>query len=123
VLASITKKGEIEREMVLIISYNRFWWLMSITNHVDKLVCQDVIYHRCIRFNTNQEINSVGDSNKFGAKDMRVCCLWRTGQCPVHQAELHSNSSLSGISQECSAIIHQTVRCAPNMSSEPVEQR
>jgi hypothetical protein len=35
VLASITKKGEIEREMELTISYNRFWWLMSNTNHVD----------------------------------------------------------------------------------------
>jgi hypothetical protein len=35
VLASITKKGEIEREMDLIISYNRFWWLTSITNYVD----------------------------------------------------------------------------------------
>jgi hypothetical protein len=35
VLASITKKGEIEREIDLIISYNRFWCLTSITNHVD----------------------------------------------------------------------------------------
>jgi hypothetical protein len=35
VLASITKKGEIEREMGLIISYNRFWCLTSITNHMD----------------------------------------------------------------------------------------
>jgi hypothetical protein len=26
---------EPEREMVLIISYNQFWWLTSITNHVD----------------------------------------------------------------------------------------
>jgi hypothetical protein len=34
-LASITKKGEIEREMGLIISYNRFLCLMSITNQVD----------------------------------------------------------------------------------------
>jgi hypothetical protein len=34
-LASITKKGDIEREMGLIISYNRFWCLTSITNHVD----------------------------------------------------------------------------------------
>jgi hypothetical protein len=34
-LASITKKGKIEREMGLIITYNRFWWLTSITNHVD----------------------------------------------------------------------------------------
>jgi hypothetical protein len=29
------KKGEIEREMNLIISYNRFWWLTSITYHMD----------------------------------------------------------------------------------------
>jgi hypothetical protein len=35
VLASITKKGEIEREMDLIISYNRFWWLTSNINHID----------------------------------------------------------------------------------------
>jgi hypothetical protein len=35
VLALITKKGEIYREMGLIISYNRFWWLTSITNHMD----------------------------------------------------------------------------------------
>jgi hypothetical protein len=35
VLASITKKGEIEREMGLIISYNHFWCLTSITNHMD----------------------------------------------------------------------------------------
>jgi hypothetical protein len=27
--------GVAEREMSLIISYNRFWWLTSITNHVD----------------------------------------------------------------------------------------
>jgi hypothetical protein len=56
---------------------------MSITNHVGKLVCLDVIYLRCIRFNTNQERNSVGDTKTFGAKDMRVCYFWRTGQCPV----------------------------------------
>jgi hypothetical protein len=35
VLASITKKREIERKMDLIISYIRFWWLTSNTNHVD----------------------------------------------------------------------------------------
>jgi hypothetical protein len=29
------QKGEIEREMGLTISYNRFWWLTSITNHMD----------------------------------------------------------------------------------------
>jgi hypothetical protein len=35
VLASITKNRKIEREMDLTISYNRFWWLTSNTNHVD----------------------------------------------------------------------------------------
>jgi hypothetical protein len=35
VLASITKKGEIEREMGLTISYNRFWCLTTITSHMD----------------------------------------------------------------------------------------
>jgi hypothetical protein len=58
----------------------------------------------------------------FGAKDLRVCCQWRTGQCPVHQAEFHSNNSLSGFFWTCSAIIHRTVRCAPDMSGEPTEQ-
>jgi hypothetical protein len=60
---------------------------------------------------------------------MRVCCKWCTGQCPVctrqcpvHQDEQHSNQSLSGFSRACSAIIHRTVRCAPDMSSEPMEQ-
>jgi hypothetical protein len=79
--------------MDLIISYNRFWWLTSKTNHVEELVCLDVIYLRCIMFNTNQERNSVWDSIKNWSKGLRVCCIWRTrqclvctGQCPVHQA-------------------------------------
>jgi hypothetical protein len=29
------QKGETEREMGLIISYNQFWWLTSIINHVE----------------------------------------------------------------------------------------
>jgi hypothetical protein len=32
VLPSITKKGEIEREIGLTISYNLFWWLIVNTN-------------------------------------------------------------------------------------------
>jgi hypothetical protein len=32
VLASITKKGDIERKIALTISYNRFWCLTTITN-------------------------------------------------------------------------------------------
>jgi hypothetical protein len=31
----IARIQESEREMSLIISYNRFWWLTSITNHMD----------------------------------------------------------------------------------------
>jgi hypothetical protein len=34
-LASITKKGEIEREMTLTIFYNKFWCFMTITNLMD----------------------------------------------------------------------------------------
>jgi hypothetical protein len=48
---------------------------------------------------------------------MRVCCLWRTGQCPVHQARAQANMPLSGILWERSAIIHRS-----NMSGEPTEQ-
>jgi hypothetical protein len=29
------QKGEIEREIGLTISYNRFWWLTYNTNHMD----------------------------------------------------------------------------------------
>jgi hypothetical protein len=35
VLASITKRGEIEREMALIVFYNWFWCLTTITNIMD----------------------------------------------------------------------------------------
>jgi hypothetical protein len=34
-LASITKKGKIETEMALTISYNQFWCLTTITNLMD----------------------------------------------------------------------------------------
>jgi hypothetical protein len=52
-----------------------------------------------------------------------VCCQWHTRHCPVHQAELHSNQSLSGFSGARFAIIHRTIRCAPDISGEPAEQR
>jgi hypothetical protein len=35
VLASITKKGEIEREIGLTFSYNKFWWLNVQHKHMD----------------------------------------------------------------------------------------
>jgi hypothetical protein len=39
-----------------------------------------------------------------------------TGQCPVRPEDSNSNSSLSGILSSRRAIIHRTVRCAPDMS-------
>jgi hypothetical protein len=54
---------------------------------------------------------------------LRVCCLWRTGQCTVHQAHDQANRPLSGFFWARSAIIHWTIRCAPDMSGEPAEQR
>jgi hypothetical protein len=48
--------------------------------------------------------------NNIWSKTWECADKWRTGQCPVHQTELHSNSSLSRISKGCSAIIHRTVR-------------
>ena len=39
--------------------------------------------------------------------------------CPVHQRTQVSNSSPSGISRGTRAIIHRTVRCAPDMSGAP----
>jgi hypothetical protein len=47
--------------------------------HVYKLVCLDIIYYRCIRFNTNQERNPVRDPIKNGAKDLECAKKWRTG--------------------------------------------
>jgi hypothetical protein len=54
---------------------------------------------------------------------MRVCCQWRTGQCLVHQAEHQANSHSRVFLMTRSAIIHRTVRCAPDMFGEPTEQR
>jgi hypothetical protein len=46
-------------------------------------------------------------------------CPVRHQTCPVHQRTQVSNSSPSGISGGHSAIIHWTVRCAPDMSGAP----
>jgi hypothetical protein len=42
---------------------------------------------------------------------------------PVHQARAQANMPLSGFYQARSAIIHRTVRRAPDMSAELAEQR
>jgi hypothetical protein len=49
------------------------------------------------------------------APDCPVC----TGQCPVCPEDTNSNSSPSGILGSRRAIIHRTVRCAPDMSGAP----
>jgi hypothetical protein len=49
--------------------------------------------------------------------------MWRTGHCPVRQAQEKTNQLLSGIRQTRSAIIHRTVRCATRLSGELAEQR
>jgi hypothetical protein len=46
--------------------------------------------------------------NKVWSKDLEWCCQWRTGHCPVPQAEHHSNRPLFGFSKGRSAIIHRT---------------
>jgi hypothetical protein len=83
----------------------------------------DIIYLRCIRFNTNQERNSVGDTIENWSKTWECAAKWRTGHCLVHQALDQTNRPLSGILWAHFAIIHRTVRCAPGMSGEPAEQR
>jgi hypothetical protein len=73
-------------------------------------------YHlsRCIRFNTNQERNSVGVTIKFGAKDLECAEKWHTRHCAVRQARQQRTS-------------HSQVSCgrAPlftGLSGEPAEQ-
>jgi hypothetical protein len=52
-----------------------------------------------------------------------VCCqVAHRTLSGVHQAQAQMNQPLLGIRQARSTIIHQTVRCAPDMSGEPVEQ-
>ena len=45
---------------------------------MNKLVWLDVIYIRCIRFNTNQERNPVRDTIKNGPKNKSVLKIWCT---------------------------------------------
>ena len=45
-----------------------------------------------------------------------------TGQCPVRPEDTNSNSSPSGILGSRRAIIHRTVRCAPDMSGAPTNR-
>jgi hypothetical protein len=57
------------------------------------------------------------------SKTWECAAKWRTGQCSVHLAYDQVNRPLSGFFWGRSAIIHRTVRCAPDMSDEPTEQR
>jgi hypothetical protein len=54
---------------------------------------------------------------------MRVCCQVAHRTLSDALGPRATNQTLSGIQWARSAIIHRTVRCAPDMSGEPVEQR
>jgi hypothetical protein len=56
VLASNAKKEESEREIGLNISYNRFWCMTSITNHVRANVSYNRLYHHRILKKTSYEL-------------------------------------------------------------------
>jgi hypothetical protein len=99
VLASITKKGEIEREMVSNISYNWFWCLTTITKPYGLTSLPSWSFLRCIKFTyTYKENDPWGNSksmeqNRFapayGAPDCPVCC-------PVPRLARPANWPLSG---------------------------
>jgi hypothetical protein len=56
VLASNAKKEESEREIGLNISYNRFWCMTSIKNHVRANVSYNRLYHHRILKKTSYEL-------------------------------------------------------------------
>jgi hypothetical protein len=63
------------------------------------------------------------EHNRIWSKTWECAAKWRTGHCPVHQALDQTNQPLPRIRRARSGIIHRTVRCAPDMSGEPTEQR
>jgi hypothetical protein len=80
-----------------------------------------MIYLRCIRFNTNQERNSVRDSIKIGAKNLSVLEFGAPDTVRCAPGPYNSKPATLRNSRAASAIIHQTVRCATGLSSEPAE--
>jgi hypothetical protein len=72
VLASITKKGEIEREIWLTISYKKILVVDDQHKPHGLTSLSRIIYLGCIRFNTNKERNYVRDSIKDWSKTLRV---------------------------------------------------
>jgi hypothetical protein len=117
VLASITKKGEIEREMGLFISYNRFL-VFDVHHKPRKLTslpsCHLSQVHK-VQHKPRKKLSC--GLNQVWSKDMHWCCQWQTGHClvctghcPVPHAEQHSNIPLSVFSKGHSTIIHWTIR-------------
>jgi hypothetical protein len=57
---------------------------------------------------------------KVGCVQPKGCSVWSTGQCPVRQAEPARSGRSREFARRRTAIIHRTVRCAPDC---PVSQR
>ena len=98
-MASITKKGEIERELGLHLVPNKFWWLNCPTQTIVLTSLP-----KCIDYTGIKGSHSANKKTKFwiqqGAKGQpKAPLVWRTGlsgappdsvrcttgQCPVHQ--------------------------------------
>jgi hypothetical protein len=118
VLASITKKGEIEREIGSNLFLNDFGVDMPSTNNWTNYFALDYKFYRCQRFNTNQY--KVQDRvQKKGAKENRRLPWSGAPDCPVcHRTVsgapgwINFNSPPSGFWESHSTIIPRTVRCA-----------
>jgi hypothetical protein len=113
--------------MGLIVSYNRFWCLTSITKPcgLTSLPSCDLSQVHKVQHKPTKKL-SWGTLQKFGAKTCRGAASGApdTVRCaPDSQAMAPTNWSLSGFSGSYSTLIHWTVRCAPDMFSEPTEQR
>jgi hypothetical protein len=77
-----------------------------------------MIYLRCIR---NQERNSVRNSIKIGAKNLSVLEFGAPDTVWCAPGLYNSKPATLRNSKAASVIIHQTVRCATGLSSEPAE--
>jgi hypothetical protein len=81
-------------------------------------VCS-VWVHRTVRWCTGQcPVRQTGSREKAALGTSTVVYGYNSPDCPVGRSQV--NSSLSGIHRRHTAIIHRTVRCAPDC---PMSQR
>jgi hypothetical protein len=75
--------------------------------------------HRTVRWCTRQcPVSQAGSREKAALGTSTAVYGYNSSDCPVGRSQ--ANSSLSGIHRRRTAIIHRTVRCAPDC---PVSQR